>query len=386
MNNAWRATLYLSLFFFIFGFQLPYLPVWLEEVRQLNGPQISFVLFGALLARIVIGPLISAWTDARTAKVAALILAFLAWAGYLVLNFTHQPILLAIVGFFLMSVVHALIPLGEASLLLVANDKAPSFGQGRAIASALFVIGVFIGGALIDSRGIVSLVPVITILLIGLVGTAVLMPNIALGRAKSPMGFYDRISRGVKLYKRPTLYLLLVSTACVQAAHGFYYGFSSVIWEKQGFSGSVISYLWVTGVVLEVLFLAFAVKLPNWVTPQRLVLVGALGSILRWSIYGFNPDLISTFVFQNLHALTFAATYLGGVRVINRDVAKEDQTLAFTLLAAVTGTMTGAAGIISGYLYEEIGAQGYWYMAGLSFIGAIFACLMMLRISTRLDR
>ncbi len=385
MNNAWRATLHLSLFYFIFGFQLPYLPVWLEEARQLNGPQISFVLFGALLARIIVGPLISAWADARTAKIASLILALLAWTGYLALNFTHQPILLAIVGFFLMSVIHAIIPLGEASLLLVADVRKPSFGQGRAIASGLFVIGVFLGGALIDTIGIGSLVPIITALLLGLIVTGYFMPAIPLGKDNAPMGFYQRIVRGFRLYKRPTLYLLMISTACVQAAHGFYYGFSSVIWEKQGFSGSVISYLWVTGVVLEIAFLALAVKLPNWVTPQRLVLVGALGSIIRWSIYGFVPDLVSTFILQNLHALTFAATYLGGVRVIHRDIAKEDQTLAFTLLAAVTGAITGVAGISSGFLYEQIGAQGYWYMAGLSLIGAIFACLMMLRISTRLE-
>ncbi len=386
MSNAWRATAYLSLFYFIFGLQLPYLPVWLETARGLDGPQISFVLFGALLARVIVGPVISGWADARTAKIASVLMAAGAGFGYFVLNLTFDPIFLAIVGFFLMSIVHAIIPLGESSLLLVAGESRPSFGQGRALASLSFVFGVFSGGFLIQYVGVSSLVPVITCLFVGLMLIGWLVPSIPLGESGTEAGLWSRMARGIRLYRRPTLYLLLISASCIQAAHAFYYGFSTVIWEKQGFSGTEISFLWVTGVLLEIAFLAFASKFPAWVTPQRLVLIGAIGAVLRWVSYGFAPDLLSAFILQNLHALTFAATFIGGVRMVHSEVAKQDQTLALSLLAAIAGAMTGAAGVLSGYLYEGIGVRGYWAMAALAAIGGLFACLMMLRISTRLER
>lgn len=386
MSNAWRATAYLSLFYFIFGLQLPYLPVWLESARGLNGTQISAVLFGALLARIIVGPLISAWADARTAQMACLILAGGAGLGYLALNITFNPILLSLVGFILMSLVHAIIPLAETSLLLVVGKGRLSFGQGRALASLLFVGGVFLGGALIEHWGAASLVPAITVLFAILTLVAYFTPRVPLGRSDANLSMWQRLKRGFKLYKRPTLFLLLVSASCIQASHAFYYGFSSVIWEKQGFSVSAISFLWVTGIVLEIVFLAMASRLPTWLTPPRLICIGGIAAIIRWTLYGFAPDIISLFVLQNLHALTFAATFIGAIKLVHDEVAKEDQALTLSLLAAVYGAMTGAAGIFSGFLFDNIAMQGYWFMAILSAIGVIFALLMMLRISTRLER
>lgn len=383
MSNAWRATAYLSFFYYIFGLQLPYLPVWLETARGLNGGQIGAVIFGALLGRIIIGPIVSTWADARSIRMVWIILAGGACLGFLALNFTYHPIALIVVGFFLMSVVNALIPLAEASLLLVAGEEKPSFGQGRALASTAFVVGVFTGGAVIGNWGAAMLVPVMTALFAVLILIAFTGPRIPLGRTDKDSTFWQRMKRGLSLYKRPTLFLLLISVSCVQATHAFYYGFSAVVWEKQGFSSFFISALWAVGIVLEIVFLAMASRFPVWLTPERLIGIGAIGAIVRWTIYGFQPDLATSFVLQNLHALTFAATFIGSIRVVHRDVEKQDQAIVLSLLASVMGAFIGAAGMLSGYLYDIGGAKGYWFMSIISLVGMIFACLLMFRVKTR---
>ncbi len=387
MNDAWRATAYLSLFYYLFGLQLPYLPVWLEKARGLSGAQISAVIFGALLARIIVGPLISTWADSKTSRAALSVLALGGFVGFLGLNFSYHPILLCVVGFGVMSVVHAIMPLSEASLVLASdNGVRPSFGEGRGIASVAFVVGVFSGGLLIEQLGASMLVPAISGLYLFLILAGMFAPNTPLGVSDTKIPFYERFKRGFRQFRKPTLFLLLLSAACIQATHAFYYGFSTVIWEKQGFSGTLISGMWITGVVIEILFLMLSARLPAFLSPERLILIGGLSGVVRWSILGFAPDALSTFLVQNLHGLTFAATFLGCVTLIRQEVEKESQALTLSILASVIAAMTGLWGLVSGFLYDIIGANGYWWMAALAAIGSLFACLLMLRIKTRLDR
>ncbi|MFC7291841.1 MFS transporter [Hirschia litorea] len=387
MNDAWRATAYLSLFYYMFGFQLPYLPVWLEKARGLNGTQISAVIFGALLARIIVGPLISTWADAKTSRAALTLLAVGGFVGYLALNFSNHPIILSAVGFCVMSVVHAIMPLSEASLVLsVGKGIRPNFGEGRGIASVLFVLGVFSGGLLMERYGVEYLVPAITCLFVAQILIGLCAPRISLGVSDNSIGFGERFKRGFRQFRKPVLFLLLIASACIQATHAFYYGFSTVIWEKQGFSGQLISLMWITGVVLEIAFLTFSARLLTWLTPERLILLGGIAGVIRWTVLGFSPSALSILLVQNLHGLTFAATFIGCVTLIQREVDKESQALTLSILASVIAAVTGLFGLMSGILYDWIGAMGYWWMAGLAGIGTLFACLLMLRIRTRLYR
>jgi PPP family 3-phenylpropionic acid transporter len=44
---------------------------------------------------------------------------------------------------------------------------------------------------------------------------------------------------------------------------------------------------------------------------RRLILLGAGGGLIRWSITAFDPPLALLFALQLLHGLSFAATLLG---------------------------------------------------------------------------
>ncbi|MEM8919863.1 MAG: MFS transporter, partial [Pseudomonadota bacterium] len=125
---------------------------------------------------------------------------------------------------------------------------------------------------------------------------------------------------------------------------------------------------------------AFAVRLPAWATPERLILAGAAGGLIRWSWMGLQPDFMTAFALQLLHGLSFAATFLGTVRLVERDAPPEERAAAFAFQAALaTGAFTGVIGLVAGPLYDAAGVRGYWAMAGLCAFATFIAILMTRR-------
>lgn len=77
------------------------------------------------------------------------------------------------------------------------------------------------------------------------------------------------------------------------------------------------------------------------------------------------------FLLQGLHGVTFGLLYLATVNFIARRVhdayAAQVQAMSATL---ATVTMAVAT-LISGILYERLGEQGYWAMAGMCVAGML---------------
>jgi PPP family 3-phenylpropionic acid transporter len=91
--------------------------------------------------------------------------------------------------------------------------------------------------------------------------------------------------------------------------------------------------------------------------------VGSAASILRWGLTAFSPPLWALFALQSLHALTFAATYVGFLRFASEHVPDEHAALAQALNSALSGgVMMAAASAVSGYFYARIGAGGFAMM------------------------
>ena len=79
---------------------------------------------------------------------------------------------------------------------------------------------------------------------------------------------------------------------------------------------------------------------------------------------------------QALHALTFAATHVGALKLVQREAPARVAGVAQTLYAALaSGTLAGLAMLLAGALYDAGGAQGYLAMAalgGLGFVAMLF--------------
>ncbi|MNE27449.1 putative 3-phenylpropionic acid transporter [compost metagenome] len=176
----------------------------------------------------------------------------------------------------------------------------------------------------------------------------------------------------------------IFAVGAVQAAHAFYYGFSAIAWKAQGIPESMTGLLWAFSVVVEI---AFMWVVEPWrrrvgIGPWLMLSVGAGAAVLRWTLMAFAPPLWALWPLQTLHALSFAATYLAGVQIVERLSPPDNHTAAQTLSSVVSaGVLIGLATAASGPLYDTFGLKGYLAMAGLAFTGGLAGLVLKSRLS-----
>jgi len=95
----------------------------------------------------------------------------------------------------------------------------------------------------------------------------------------------------------------------------------------------------------------------------------------------FAPPLWLLWPLQALHALTFAATFLAGVQIVERLAPREAETAAQTLSSVLSaGVLIGVATALSGPLYDRWGAGGYGAMAVMAAAGLLAALPLRRRL------
>lgn len=191
-------------------------------------------------------------------------------------------------------------------------------------------------------------------------------------------GVPQRSFEGVGELLRNRAYLLAILAAGLsQASHAFYYSFSTLIWTAQGVSTAVIGLLWGSGVAVEVLFFWCLGRLQARLGPERLLLLGAAAGALRWTAYAFSPPMRLLFPLQALHSLSFAATFVGSLQLIERLTPARHASLAQTLSASLSGgLLIGGATLASGPLFDAFGARGYGLMAAMCVAGLALGLLL----------
>jgi PPP family 3-phenylpropionic acid transporter len=132
--------------------------------------------------------------------------------------------------------------------------------------------------------------------------------------------------------------------------------------------------LWAFSVVVEIGFMWW---IEPWrrrigIGPWTMLFIGAGAAVLRWSLRAFAPPLWMLIPLQMLHALTFAATYLAGVQIVERLCPPDSHTAAQTLSSALSaGVLIGLATLASGPLYDAVGLKAYLAMAALALTGGL---------------
>lgn len=383
-STAWRATATVSAYYALFGAFIPWLSRWMETVAGFSGETIGLVFTVSTLARIVIGPLTSAWADGRRDRrmpiIALGVITLLAFLALIPRGLQAKDFALLFVT---QVSVWGLIAFLEAALFrLTGKSEGPAYGFARGLASFAFILGNFGVGLLIDWFDAGAI-------LAWMIGTTALMLVSASQMTPEPqqrvegVPFSARLAEGLAMLKRPEFFLLAFAAGIIQGAHQYYYIFSNLIWrDAQGFSGFTIGSLQALGVFAEVLFLMFVAARMERISPAMLILLGGLASVVRWVGLSIEPGLMLLVPLQVLHALTFAFTFLGtmrGIQLLWGDDRGPTAQMIYQSLA--NAPATAAASYLAGRLYGAgLGADGYWSMAALASVGAILAGLLLLRL------
>ncbi len=381
-----RATWLACLFFAGFGCLVPFLPLWLQSAHQFTQSQTSLVLAIGGFSRVIAGPLTAAWADGRADRRAPMFLfAGLLTAGFAALWFVHGfwPVFVLIL---LMDVCYwGLLPVVETALLRLTQYGWPSYGLARGLASAAFVFGSSMVGMLIDHYGswaIWGWMFGVSALLI--VAAAWMRPEPVGGDREAP--FAKRLGDGIGMLKDRRFALMIFSAGLIQSTHSYFYVNGTVIWTNvQHISSTTSGNLWSIGVAAEVAFLIFGARWTQRFAPETLIVAGGIAAVVRWTALAALPPAWALVPLQLLHAGSFAATFLGGMRflqAIHGDArAPTAQMIYMALASAPAQAVTTLA---SGPIYDWLKpsgneALGYLAMTGVALVGLVLAVLLWTR-------
>ncbi|WP_406851654.1 MFS transporter [Brevundimonas sp. BH3] len=377
MSSAPRTALQYILLFGTSGVTLPFAGLWFRS-QGMSGAEIGALLALPMFGRIVSGPLLAVWADGfRLRRTAIALLGLAMVVGYGAAGLVDNFYVRALCWFVGATAAAALIPLSDVLTLRLSRRENYPFSLPRGCGSLAFVVANIGMGALL------TMMPA-DIIIVWIVSSSALIALTAWlclpaepvqldGVQISKLARFQGLGR---LAKNRTFVCAILGIGAVQAAHGFYYGFSAIAWKAQGISESMTGLLWAFAVAVEIGFM--------WVVePWRkrkgfgafpLLMVGVTAAVIRWLFMALEPSFWWLWPLQAMHALTFAATYLAGVEIVEALSPPQDHTAAQTLSSVVAaGFLIGLATAVSGQLYDAYGAQGYMAMAVLAVLGGVFA-------------
>lgn len=374
MTPSRRMALQYVLLFGANGVSLPFAGLWFRA-QGFSGAEIGVLLAAPMLARLITGPAIAVWADGfRRRRSPIAILGLILGLGYAGAGLTEGVWLQGFLWFVAATAMAGLIPLSDVLSLQVARRHGFDFAWPRGCGSAAFVAANVLMGAIL-TRGSADWVIVWIAVAGALVAltAATLLPSDPVTEGPRIAG-RERLAGLARLAVDPVFMTAVLAVGTVQATHGFYYGFSAIAWKAQGISETMTGLLWAMSVVVEIAFMW-------WIEPWRkrrgigpgvILTLGGVAAVIRWTALAFSPPLWMLWPLQALHALTFAATYLAGVQIIEKLAPPGGHTAAQTLNSVMAaGILIGLATLAAGPLYDRVGVLGYLAMTGLAAIGLL---------------
>lgn len=380
---ALRLALFYGAVFASLGIYMPYLPIWLAW-RGMTPAEIGWLTACPMFMRVVATPVITFVADRRgDLRETILVASWFGLGASLLLGRAEGfwPILLLVLIF---QIAHqSILPLTEAKALRGVRAYDLDYGRIRLWGSVAFILANLAGGMVIAQfmGGAVLVMVTVTLALVvvaahalprdrGVVGNAV---DVAGGKSVPRLRFADLR----RLALSPWFLVLMVASGAIQSSHAVYYAFSALHWRTLGISDGWIGGLWGLGVAAEVGLFAISGRLLRWIGAPGLLIVGGAAGVLRWLAMAGDPSFGWLVVLQCLHALTFGATFLGALNILQSSVPEAQAASAQGLHAALApGIIMGGVTVMSGQIYGPLQASSFLVMSGIALVGLLFAVLL----------
>ncbi|MEG0008804.1 MAG: 3-phenylpropionate MFS transporter [Aeromonas sp.] len=355
---SWLA-LFFGAFYFVYGAYLPFWSLWLEGIG-VSAEQIGLLLGAGMAIRfagnlLIMGRIKGAGHLLPITRLLCL-LSLLAFLGFYVSHSLWWLVALTLVANFIYP---TLMPVGEALATRMVVQTHLDYGKVRLCGSFAFIVASTLVGALVGNFGSEWVLHTMVAGLLLMLLLSVLPLNPA---PQELQGERARASLRDTL-KSASVRRFLLITALLQGSHAAYYGFSAIYWKAEGYSGTVIGYLWALGVVAEICMFAADKRFLQRLNAQTLFLIGAVGCVVRWSLLGASSELWVLVIGQLLHAVTFCVSHLGAIRFMTRQLPAEQMIPTQGLYAALgLGMMVAALMTICGVLFEPLGGGIFFLM------------------------
>ncbi|WP_333703650.1 3-phenylpropionate MFS transporter [Vibrio hepatarius] len=357
---------YFGGFFFAYGVYLPFWALWFEE-QGVSPTDIGLLVGIGFATRCVANMTLTP----RIHKVEHLMPA-LRWLSFAALLFVAFHFFTG-GSFWLMAIATILfnlccgpiVPLSDAMANYYARLKMLDYGRTRLWGSIAFIAGSTVVGFLVAKFGsdmiiYTALAGVFASLLFSLRRTTPMPVTTEEEHAERP-----KLS---ELLRELSVVKFLVLVALIQGSHAAYYSFSSIYWKEAGYSEDIIGYLWSLGVVAEVAVFAFSKRLFSGWTLRTLFVVASLGVVARWGLTASTTALVALVMIQLLHGVTFAMAHIAAIQYIQNSEQRKMVALQALYNAIPLGAFIALMTALSGWGYENWGANVFWAMAAMGVL------------------
>jgi PPP family 3-phenylpropionic acid transporter len=351
--------------FAVYGLQVPYFPLWLIE-RGLTPGQVAVVLSAPLLLRVVIAPLVGRLADGRADRRGLVIgLLLISLASGLALAVADGFWTMTLAAALMLATFHPVQPITDAVLgSLVRRGLVHDYGKLRLLGSASFALVAILGGLLLQRAGVGAVFGAHLLLLVLTAVAALALPGSGQGTAHG-------LAPPLDLPRRPRLALVLVATGLINASQAMYFSFGSVHMRAVGYPDWSIGWLWTVAVGAEIVVLWFSAGALRRFGVDRLLVLAAIGTLLRWVGMAVDPPLAGMLGLQMLHAATLSCTYLGLMGFIQRHVEEAATARAQSMAMTLTGVLTAVMTLATGPLYAALAGHTYLVMALLPALALV---------------
>jgi len=222
----------------------------------------------------------------------------------------------------------------------------------------------------------VVLVPWLVVSTAAALAAIVWLPAPPKGQASDQLGvkLLATLAEARELLGSGAFLIFLLAASFDQGSHAFYYGYGGLHWRELGYSGALIGAIWPLGVIAEAMLFSVSLPIFRAVGATRLLLLGGLGCVVRWTILAFDPPLWAVIVAQLLHGATYALAHMGAMYFILRAVQPRLSATAQSLYAVFSnGIIMGLATYASGRLYTDFGGRTYLLMSAMGVVSALFS-------------
>ena len=357
------------------GAYTPFFGAWLAW-RGLSSDEIGILLSAGMLLRVIVAPVTGIVADARNDRRGMMLLLYaIMFAGYGALNVTTLPFLIFMAAIPANIAGGAVTPLLESVSVRLSERFDFDYGHVRLWASTAFMLGNVLAGALVSLWGMAVIAPWLVIsIAFNLLSIRALPPPRQ--RTKSDLGLRLRatLAEARELLRSRAFSVFLAAASLDQGSHAFYYSYGGLHWRQLGYSGTLIGFIWPLGILAEIALMSFSLRVFRALGSVRLLVLGGLGCLLRWTILAFDPPLEFVVLAQFLHGATFAMAHLGAMYFILKAVPPRLAATAQSLYAvSSSGIAMGFATLASGPLYAAYGGRTYLLMSAMGLFAALFA-------------
>ena len=365
-HNHRIVSLYFTIFILV-SLNTVYLPVWLNEVINLNTQQIGLLIGAVGFLKIFSNFLITKNIKTfRSKRLVTALITFFIFCSFIfiALQKNIDVTLATFLSFFILLIFAPLLPIIENINTSFNNSSFKDYGKLRISGSIAFCLGVFLVGFCLDEFGTNSFSKLYIFFSLFFLMSAFLIPN---EEERQKVKYKSNI---IDLLKNKKFLIVIFGCGLVLASHAMYYSFSAIYWRNLEFSLFQIGFLWFWGVFAEIIFflLIDKVKIRN-IFFQAIIFVGIISS-LRWIMTYFFTNFSLLVLIQSLHAFTFGLSHYLVIYYVHMNISENNKLLAISLYHALSsGTMMTILTIFAGFSFNN-GTNGIGFL-----IMAIF-CLI----------